>query len=214
MDEWTMPDPSKIALLTIDAQQEFQPGSPSGRPENAAAIPAAAAVAHAFREAGRPIVHIVRLYLPDASNADLCRRKRILSGDHLLAPGSDSSQIAPELLPSPLIRLDHKLLLGGGIQSIGTAESVIFKPRFGAFFRTPLEEHLENLGVNTVAVAGSNFPNCPRATIYEASERDYRIVAVKDAISLLDDRGVRELEAIGVLCIDSREAVSFILKEV
>lgn len=214
MDEWTMPDPSNIALLTIDAQQEFQPGNPSGRPENAAAIPAAAVVVRAFREAGRPIVHIVRLYLPDASNADLCRRKRILSGDRLLVPGSDSSQIAPELLPSPLIRLDHQLLLGGGIQSIGPAESVIFKPRFGAFFRTPLEEHLNKLGANTLAVAGSNYPNCPRATIYEASERDYRIIAVKDAISLLDDRGVRELEAIGVLCVNSHEAVSIIFNEV
>ncbi|HQL02445.1 MAG TPA: hypothetical protein PKY02_03650, partial [Synergistales bacterium] len=72
MDEWTSPDPTRMSLLTIDIQREFQPGFPSGRPENALAVPAAAAVARAFREAERPIIHIVRLYLPDGSNADLC----------------------------------------------------------------------------------------------------------------------------------------------
>jgi len=55
-------------------------------------------------------------------------------------------------------------------------------------------------------MTGSNFPNCPRATIYEASERDFRIIAVTDAISLLDGRGIRELETIGVMCLDSFQA--------
>ncbi|MDO9508032.1 MAG: isochorismatase family cysteine hydrolase [Thermovirgaceae bacterium] len=214
MDEWTRPDPSRMALLTIDVQREFQPGSPSGRLENAMAVPAASMVARAFREAAIPIVHIVRLYLPDASNADLCRRSRILSGDPLLVPGSDSSQIAPQLLPDPSIRLDHELLLSGSIQRIGPAESIIYKPRFGAFFQTPLNELLNNLGINTLVITGSNYPNCPRATIFEASERDFRIAAVRDAISLLEDSGVRELEAIGVLCIDSPEAVSLVFRGV
>lgn len=205
MDEWTSPDPTRMSLLTIDIQREFQPGFPSGRPENALAVPAAAAVARAFREAERPIIHIVRLYLPDGSNADLCRRSRILSGKPLLLPGSESSQIALELLPHPAIVLDHELLLAGRAQEIGEAEWIIYKPRFGAFYRTPLEEHLRRLGVNTLVITDSNYPNCPRATIYEASERDFRIVAVTDAVSLLDDRGIAELEAIGVLCIPSGE---------
>ena len=51
--------------------------------------------------------------------------------------------------------------------------------------------------MNTLVVCGCNFPNCPRATIYEASERDYRIVAVTDAISGAYERGMRELEGIG-----------------
>ncbi len=199
-----------MALLTIDVQREFQPGFPSGRPENATAVPAAAEVATAFRETGKPVIHIVRLYLPDGSNADLCRRSRILSGVPLLAPGSESSQIAPELLPHPSVMLDHELLLSGGIQEIGPAEWIIYKPRFGSFYKTPLERHLVESGINTIVVVGSNFPNCPRATIYEASERDFRIVAVTDAISLLDDKGRGELEAIGVLCIPSKEALTLL----
>ena len=211
MDEWTSPDPTRIALLTIDIQREFQPGFPSGRPENASAVPAAAAVARAFREGGRPIIHIVRLYLPDGSNADLCRRSGIVTGKPLLLPGSESSQIAVELLPHPSVLLDHELLLAGRAQEIGEAEWIIYKPRFGAFYRTPLKEHLRKLGVNTLVITGSNYPNCPRATIYEASERDFRVVAVTDAISRLDEGGIGELEAIGVLCISSKEVLEGLL---
>ena len=43
--------------------------------------------------------------------------------------------------------------------------------------------------IDTLVVVGGNFPNCPRATLVEASERDYRLVAVTDAISRVDDRG-------------------------
>ena len=206
MDEWTRPDISKMALLTIDIQQEFQPGNPSARQENALAVPAAAKITDAFRRTGRPVIHIVRLYLADGSNADICRKARILAGAPLLTPGTDSSQIAPSLLPDPSIRLDHDLLLSGGIQTVGPTEWIIFKPRFGAFYQTPLLDHLQLLGINTLVMTGSNFPNCPRTTIYEASERDFRIIAVTDAISLLDERCVRELEAIGVMCLDSFQA--------
>lgn len=46
--------------------------------------------------------------------------------------------------------------------------------------------------------AGCNFPNCPRASIYEASERDFRVVVIADATSGFDERAQRELENIGV----------------
>jgi len=49
-------------------------------------------------------------------------------------------------------------------------EWIMYKPRWGAYYNTILEKYLHNIGVNTVVVGGCNFPNCPRATIYEASE--------------------------------------------
>ena len=90
------------------------------------------------------------------------------------------------------------MLLSGGLQQIGTAEHVIYKPRWGAFYRTSLERHLRESGIDTVVFAGCNFPNCPRTSIYEASERDFRIVLVSDAVSGLYDRGIDECSAIGV----------------
>jgi len=59
-------------------------------------------------------------------------------------------------------------------------------------------------------VCGCNFPNCPRTTVYEASERDFRVVFVPDATSGVYERGVRELENIGVAVKETDEAVEWI----
>jgi nicotinamidase-related amidase len=48
-------------------------------------------------------------------------------------------------------------------------------------------------------VAGCNFPNCPRATIVEGSERDYRVVVAADAISGVQPWHLQEAGSIGVL---------------
>jgi nicotinamidase-related amidase len=83
----------------------------------------------------------------------------------------------------------------------------MYKARWGAFYKTRLEEHLQELGVNTVVFSGCNFPNCPRTSIYEASERDFRVVLVKDAISGLYERGIGELQNIGVTILTTDECV-------
>src|SRR5262249_45692638 len=111
---------------------------------------------------------------------------------------SPGSQIAPEIVPKPDVQLNSALLLSGQIQPIAENEVIIYKPRWGAFYRTPLETHLQSLGVSTVVFMGCNFPNCPRSSIVEASERDYRVVVVADAISGLYEQGKREMANIGV----------------
>jgi nicotinamidase-related amidase len=95
------------------------------------------------------------------------------------------------------------LLLSGDFQEIGPLEWVMYKPRWGAFFATGLEAHLRSHGVTTVVVSGCNYPNCPRATLYEASERDFRSVLISDAVSRFDDRGRHEMNDIGVCVIDA-----------
>jgi nicotinamidase-related amidase len=111
---------------------------------------------------------------------------------------TDGCQIARELLLHPDTRLDAELLLAGRPQSLGAHEVAIFKPRWGAFYGTSLEEHLREAGVSTVVFSGCNFPNCPRTSIYEASERDFRVVVVRDALSGIYERGEQELLNIGV----------------
>ena len=86
-------------------------------------------------------------------------------------------------------------------------EVVLYKPWWGAFYQTPLDEHLCASGVSTVVFSGCNFPNCPRASVYEASERDYRIVLVEDAVSGLYDRGKREMVEIGVAVMSSVDVI-------
>src|SRR5215218_10526629 len=115
-----------------------------------------------------------------------------------------------ELKPSSAIRLDSSLLLSGHLQQIGTMEWIMYKPRWGAFYNTLLEKHLHNLDVNTVVVCGCNFPNCPRTTIYEASERDFRIILAKDATSFIYNIGLQELENIGVSVMDTDECIAWL----
>jgi nicotinamidase-related amidase len=205
---YTEPDLASCALITIDTQCDVLDGAPLEIPGTSAALPAMAALAQAFREAGRPIVHVVRIYEPDGSNVDLCRRELVESGAPILATGAPGTEIAPDLLAADAPALDPRRLLAGELQELAAREVVLYKPRWGAFFETPLHAHLQSLGVGTLVFCGCNFPNCPRTSMYEASERDYRVVLARDAISGLYERGERELTGIGVHLLGNGELIS------
>jgi nicotinamidase-related amidase len=206
-DPYTSPDFASPALITIDTQRDVLDGGPLEIAGTSAALDPMHTLVEAFRAAGRPIVHIVRLYRPDGANVDLCRRHGVEEGAEILAPGTPGSQLAPPLLPAPDLSLDDELLLAGGVQALGPSESAIYKPRWGAFYETPLEEHLRERDVTTLVFCGCNFPNCPRTSIYEASERDFRVVLARDAVSGIYERGKKELAGIGVHLADAAELV-------
>ncbi len=208
MDKYTSPDWSHSALLTVDVQRDFTlPGAVLCIPGTIEVVPAMQSLARAYRAAHMPIVHIVRLYLPDGSNVDLCRREQVESGQRMGVPGTDGAEIVQELLPDPSVRLETTSLLQGKPQLIGDREWVVYKSRWGAFYETCLADLLRQQSVNTVVFSGCNFPNCPRTSIYEASERDFRVVIVKDAISGIYDRGIRELQGIGANILTADECI-------
>jgi nicotinamidase-related amidase len=198
MSSLTEPQLASSALVTIDVQSDVLDGQPLEIPGSSRALVTIARVAHEFRARRLPIVHIVRLYRPDGSNVDLCRREAVMGGWRALAPDSAGCQLPRELLGERWAPLRSQALLAGEAQTLGEREVVMYKPRWGAFFHTRLQEHLAGAGVNTVVLCGFNFPNCPRTSLYEASERDFRVAAVSDAISGLYERGRDELAAIGV----------------
>ncbi|MEV4629943.1 isochorismatase family cysteine hydrolase [Micromonospora sp. NPDC049523] len=204
-DPHLVPHWESAALVTIDMQVDFLSGSPYGLAGTTEIVPNLRRVTDAFRAAQRPIVHIVRLYQPDGTDADLARRTLLADGARIVAPGSPGSQLAPGLLPTGAPQLDHVRLLGGKPQELNPTEYVIFKPRWGAFYRTPLAALLDDLAVDTIVFAGCNLPNCPRASIIEASERDYRIVLATDAVSQASLHGFREVAGIGVQLLTSDE---------
>jgi nicotinamidase-related amidase len=96
------------------------------------------------------------------------------------------------------VRLGAELLLASEFQEIAPSEWIMYKPRWDAFHATPLDRFLRKIKVTTVVVVGCNFPNCPRAAVYGASIRDYRTVLIADAVSGVYDRGLTELNAIGI----------------
>jgi nicotinamidase-related amidase len=204
MDPYTRPDPARSAVLTIDVQNDFTlPGAPAEIDGTAAVVPRIVTVLEAARDARVPIVHVVRLYRTDGSNVDRCRRGAIESGEEVVRPGSAGAELVAELRPDGYEGLDADRLLDGAFQQVGPREWVTYKPRWGAFYRTGLEAFLDDRGVNTVVATGCNFPNCPRTTVYEASERDYRIRFVADATSGTYERGLDELRDVGVAVADA-----------
>jgi nicotinamidase-related amidase len=214
MSNYTRPDFSAIALITIDVQCDFLDGQPAGIAGTSAALPRMKLLAEAFRNASRPIIHMVRLYKADGSNADLCRRHLIEGGASIVRPGTVGAELAASLLPvttaEPSTSLDPELLLSGEPQPLAENEWALYKPRWGAFYQTVLLQHLDKLGITTLAFCGCNFPNCPRTSIYEASERDFRIVLAEDAISGLYPQGRSEMANIGVTLMSTAELIAAI----
>ncbi len=207
MSRYTAPIWSNSALITIDTQCDTLDGQPFEIPGTSAILPRMTELLQAFRKAIKPIIHIVRIYTPDGANVDLCRKELVEQGAPLVLAGSPGSQLAPDLLPGVGLELDTERLLSGAIQTLESNEVVIYKPRWGAFYDTPLEQYLRREGVSTLVFSGCNFPNCPRTSIYEASERDFRLVLVEDAISGFYDRGRREMRNIGVELLSTAQVI-------
>ena len=198
------PEFDSIALVSIDMQRDVLNGGEQEVAGTSAAARVIADLRDAFRRVGAPIIHIVRLYSADGSNADACRRGAIEAGLKLLIADSPEAEIAEGLVPQGAA-LDTDRLLAGNVQELGPNEVAIYKPRWGAFYNTPLEAHLRRLDVSSLAFCGCNFPNCPRTSIYEASERDFRVVVAENAVSGLYERGRDELRAIGARLMTGEE---------
>jgi nicotinamidase-related amidase len=213
MNEHVRPHQDSAVLLTIDTQEDFTvPGAPAEIDGTVEAVPRMKRLVEAFRAEDAPIVHVVRLYKKDGSNVDQCRRADIEAGAEIVRPGTQGAELVEELKPSPDVRLDADQLLAGEFQAIGPREWVLYKPRWGAFYRTDLQEFLEDRSLDTIVTCGCNFPNCPRTTIYEASERDHRLILVPDATSGVYERGLEELENIGVAVKDTDETIEWLVE--
>jgi nicotinamidase-related amidase len=207
MSDYTNPQWPSSVLLVIDMQVDFAEGGASSVSGTAAITAKVRQLAADYRQAGLPVVHIVRLYVPGGSDVDPPRRAMIEAGAAVVAPGSPGSAIiAGVATGSPdTCAVDADLVLAGRPQVLGENEIVLFKPRWGAFYRTDLQAWLSERGVDTVVVAGCNLPNCPRATLFEASERDYRTVLAKDAVSQGSAERLDDLAGIGVTLLSVAE---------
>ncbi len=190
------------ALLVIDTQNDF--GSPGGShtmPDFKSVIPNVERAIRIFRAAGRPVIHVVRLYPADGSNSDLCLRWQIANqGLRVVVPGTWGSELVPCTNPNGA-RLDPKLLMSGRVQQISDREFVCYKPRFNGFFRTPLSRFLRSQGIGSVVIVGITFPNCVRATQLGATDHDFRVALVPEACTQVYPDGLRAMQGEGVQLI-------------
>ncbi|MFF1946845.1 cysteine hydrolase family protein [Rhodococcus qingshengii] len=207
MADYVTPQWGRSALLVIDLQRDFLDGGQATIPGTTEVIPKVVSLVNAFRHARRPVFHVIRLYPPGSSDVDLLRRDSIEKGAEVVAPGTDGWHVADGVLPVGF-EFDADELLRGRAQKIGPREVLLFKPRWSAFHRTELELLLHAQECDTLVVAGCNLPNCPRATLFDASERDFRTVLATDAVSQTSAERLVDMERIGVNLLSSAEVVA------
>lgn len=208
MDKYIRPNLKKAAIITIDTQNDFSlPGAVAEIKGTYDALPNIAKILNACRENNVPIIHVIRIYKEDASNVDICRKQLIESGINIVNPNSVGADLVKLIKPENSEELKYEKLLEGNIQSISSKEWVIYKSRWGTFYKTNLEDFLKSMEIDTLIFIGCNFPNCPRTSIYEASERDFKIIAVEDAISGTYNRGLEEIKNIGVHVYNTNKLV-------
>lgn len=199
MSDYTTPNRDSAALLTVDAQRDYvEQDSPVKSAGCSSVVEPLGRLVQGMRERGVPIYHLVRFYWPDGSNVDLCRRQAVEEGMRVLMPGSQGAELVSGVAPPDAPRLDPHLLTDGQAQDLGPRDRAVYKPRWGGFFGSCLDDELRAAGVDTLVIAGWNFATSGRATLLEASERDYRIVLVPDANASVTDEAQQELGRVGV----------------
>jgi nicotinamidase-related amidase len=210
MANYCVPEKGKAALLCISAQRDFvAPGSPVRVCGSHSALPNMSRLAECFRRHGAPIYHSVRLYKPDGSNVDACRRQAVEEGLRILMPGTLGAELIDEVKPAKDVRLDPEILFAGDFQEIGPREYVHYRPRWGAFHNTRLEDRLRAQDITTLVICGFSFSTGGRASVYEASARDFRIVLVPDALCNATEEAVQELGRIGIYLMDTANCLAW-----
>lgn len=212
MPDYTLPERERVALITNELQRDYvDNGSELATQVTRQAACRAADVVKAFREEGLPILHGVRFFLPDGSNVEPCRRQMVEEGMRVLMPGTRGADLIPEIAGDSSPRLNVHALLDGEPQQLGAREYAFYKPRWGAFHRTPLDAMLQQWGITTLVLVGSDFQRSVRATVYEACNRDFRVVVVPEAAGSEEPvEALDELGRLGVYLMDGAASRSWL----
>ena len=122
-----MIDPKRAALIMIDMQNGFiDPASSLCVAGAAATVPACARALATARDAGMVVFHVRRAYAPDGSDVEPVRHRIWQEGGRPLCVEGDD----PESLDAP------------DLLKPADGDRVMVKPRFSAFFDTPLADVL------------------------------------------------------------------------
>ncbi|MBN1860596.1 MAG: cysteine hydrolase [Candidatus Thermoplasmatota archaeon] len=158
--------PEKTALIVIDMQDEFV--KPHWSP-------------YWVPEATRRVPHIKRLI-------DHCRKKKIpviftvYSKTHRYLDRPLSLPMMPGRYPD--LPIDQSMFFVSGTVWHELApmkdEIVLHKTSYGAFFDTPLETILKNLGRDTVIISGTLTNFCCSTTARQAYERSFKVLFGSD----------------------------------
>lgn len=176
------------ALLMIDMQNGFIDRTSTLCVAGAtASVPVCARALDAARARSIPVYHINRIYAVDGSDVEAVRYESWVRG------GKPLSSAAPHSIEPPAALAPR------------ADETVVYKPKFSAFFGTDLDAQLRERGIGTVVLTGTTTPNCIRSTCYDALSLGYNVVIVEDATSsrtpAVQEANIEDMRFIGAQII-------------
>lgn len=113
------------------------------------------------RLSGCPVIWVRQAFSADLSDAFPHMRA---SGRAYTIRGTPGADILPELETSP-------------------EDQTVVKSRFSAFFRTELPGYIEELGVDTVILAGVSTSWCIRSTATDAYQNDLKVILYREGMA-------------------------------
>jgi len=158
--------PEKCALIVIDMQDEFvKPRwSPYWVPEATKRVPNMKRLIEQCRSKNIPVIYTV------------------YSNTHRYLDRPKTLPRMPSRFPDLPIDQSSYFVTGEVWHELAPVddEIVIHKSSYGAFFETPLETILKNLGKDTVIISGTLTNYCCSTTARQAYERGFKVVFGSD----------------------------------
>lgn len=162
---------TRPAVVVIDAQRYMvgEEGKDAEWPSSCGDVGRAAArriasVVEAAQASGVPCFFTRFELERDGSDIGVYGRKRaLLDSPHWCLAGTRGAELLPELKPGP-------------------RDLVFVKKKPSGFHGTPLLGYLVDRQVDTVIVIGGATSNCIRATVFDASSWNFRVIVPRQAV--------------------------------
>lgn len=186
-----MLEKAKNAILVVDMLNDFVlPDSPM-RVEGAyATLPALAKFLDFGRNSKWAVIYVNRTHRKSGVDAEMTRRHFFEEGKPFCVPGTKGAEVVEAIRPGP-------------------DDIIVTKQRFSAFFATDLDLVLRGLGVKTVYVTGTQYPNCIRATAVDSMGLDYLTIVCTDCCSAatpqVAEANIFDIRNMGIQCVPSTQ---------
>jgi ureidoacrylate peracid hydrolase len=174
MTNWSI-DPKRTALVNVDMQNAFVEGTPLAAPGGVALLGPVNRVAAACRAAGITVIHTLHVTRADGSNLGTMGEliEPVRAG--YIREGSETAKL-------------HK-----GVE-VGKGDILLYKPRYGAFTGTDLDQILRSHSIDTIIVSGICTNICCETTAREAGMRDYHVFFLSDGTETFPAGGLSVAE--------------------
>ncbi|MGE4369908.1 MAG: isochorismatase family protein [Burkholderiaceae bacterium] len=163
---------SRPAIVAIDVQNYMvgpKEGGDQAYPYSCGqigwdAVNASGEIIAAARKAGVPLVFTRFALDPSGNDGGLFAQKVGKGeGEYAFVEGTFGSEYVADVAPQP-------------------GDIAFTKKKMSAFFGTPLQAYLTDLGVDTIIVLGGSTSNCVRATVVDAAQFNYKVLVPREAV--------------------------------